>query len=188
VTVPDLVQLFIEPLETLGLRYFVTGGVATIVYGDPRFTRDIDIVLALDHADIAGLRSSFDPAQFYIPPEETMVEEATRQDGGHFNIIHTGTLLRADVYLTGRDPLHSWAFENRRRLVTDSVDLWVAPVEYVILRKLEYYKMSGSERHLRDVAAILNISANVIDQAMLDSWLNDRNLRTTLNEAEQFED
>ncbi|HUF50534.1 MAG TPA: hypothetical protein VMN60_06865 [Longimicrobiales bacterium] len=46
-TDPDLVRLFIEPLEGLDLVYMITGGVASVIYGDPRFTRDIDIVLEL---------------------------------------------------------------------------------------------------------------------------------------------
>lgn len=46
-TDPDLVGLFVTPLEALGLQYMVTGGVASVIYGDPRFTRDIDLVLDL---------------------------------------------------------------------------------------------------------------------------------------------
>ena len=34
-------------LEQLSLRYFVTGSVATIFFGEPRFTNDIDIVVDL---------------------------------------------------------------------------------------------------------------------------------------------
>lgn len=46
-TEPDLVGLFVAPLETLGVNYMITGGVASVIYGDPRFTRDIDLVLEL---------------------------------------------------------------------------------------------------------------------------------------------
>ena len=41
---PDLVGVFVRPLEALGIPYMVTGGVAAVIYGDPRFTRDINIV------------------------------------------------------------------------------------------------------------------------------------------------
>jgi hypothetical protein len=34
-------------------------------------------------------------------------------------------------------------------------EFWLAPVEYVILRKLEYYREGGSEKHLRDISGIL---------------------------------
>jgi hypothetical protein len=50
VTEPDLVGLFVAPLESLGLDYMITGGVASVIYGDPRFTRDIDLVLELQEA------------------------------------------------------------------------------------------------------------------------------------------
>lgn len=43
---PDFIRLFIEPLEKLGVQYMITGGVASVIYGDPRFTRDIDVVLS----------------------------------------------------------------------------------------------------------------------------------------------
>jgi hypothetical protein len=40
----ELLRYFTTGLEHLGLRYFVTGSVATIFFGEPRFTNDIDIV------------------------------------------------------------------------------------------------------------------------------------------------
>ncbi len=43
---PDLLGLFIGPINRLGLEYMVTGAVAAIVYGEPRLTHDIDVVAA----------------------------------------------------------------------------------------------------------------------------------------------
>ena len=54
-TDPDLVGLFVAPLEALGLQYMITGGVAAVIYGDPRFTRDIDLILELPKPDAKGL-------------------------------------------------------------------------------------------------------------------------------------
>ena len=42
---PDLINLFIAPLERNAMEYFVTGSVASIFYGEPRLTHDIDLVL-----------------------------------------------------------------------------------------------------------------------------------------------
>jgi hypothetical protein len=50
---------FLEPLERLGLPYCVTGSVAASVYGEPRLTADIDVVLLLQLGDIARLRAVF---------------------------------------------------------------------------------------------------------------------------------
>lgn len=186
-TYPDLIRLFIEPIETLGLRYFVTGGVASVIYGDPRFTRDVDIVIALNQDDIVGLRSAFDPADFYVPPAETLEREAERPTGGHFNLIHARSALRADAYITAGDALEVWAFDNRRRVSVGGRDIWVAPVVYVIVRKLEYYIASMSDRHLRDVAAMLSVSADAIDRAELERWMATTELREALRAAEATE-
>ncbi len=40
---PNLIGLFIAPLNRAGIEYMVTGGLAAIVYGQPRLTLDIDL-------------------------------------------------------------------------------------------------------------------------------------------------
>jgi hypothetical protein len=46
-----LIALLVAPLSRAGIPYFVTDGVASVIYGEPRLTRDIDLVLALDVRD-----------------------------------------------------------------------------------------------------------------------------------------
>jgi hypothetical protein len=186
VTDPDLIGLFIEPLERLGIPYMVTGGVASVIYGDPRFTRDIDLVLELKGPHIEELATEFAGGAFYVPPIEVLEKEAARSRGGHFNLIHRDTALRADVYLVGDDALHLWAFGRRRRVDVDQIAIWVAPVEYVILRKLEYYVSSGSERHLRDVAMMLRISQELIDENVLADWSERLDLQGELGRARRY--
>jgi len=43
--------------------------------------------------------------------------------------------------------------ERRRGIPIAGATVWVAPIEYFILRKLEYYRMASSDRHLGDIAA-----------------------------------
>lgn len=183
---PDLIGLFVKPLEATGITYMITGGVASVIYGDPRFTRDVDIVMELGLAEVPALASAFDEAAFYVPPLAALAEEAARTDGGHFNVIHRETALRADVYLAGADPLIGWAFDRRVRLQVGGAGIWVAPIEYVILRKLEYYKQSGSDRHLRDVAMMLRISGDTVDTDSLMTWAERLDLAGTLEQARRF--
>ena len=164
----------------------ITGGVASVIYGDPRFTRDIDIVLVLDPADATRLASAFDGEAFYVPPLVVMREEAARPEGGHFKVIHRETALRADVYLAGNDLLHAWAFGHRRRMEMADFSIWVAPLEYVILRKLEYYRASESDRHLRDIAMMLRISGDMLDQAALEDWLGTLGLGELYQTARRY--
>lgn len=183
---PDLLGLFVEPLERVGIPYMITGGVASVIYGDPRFTRDVDLVLALDGPTVPRLRSAFEGGDFCVPPQEAMEEEAARERGGHFKIIHRDTALRADIYLAGDDPLHAWALERRRRLDLESSQIWVAPLEYVILRKLEYHRSSASDRHLRDVAMMLRISGDLIDAPEMEAWVSRLDLDGLYAEAQRY--
>jgi hypothetical protein len=41
----ELLRFAVEALNNLGLRYLVTGSIATVLYGEPRFTNDIDVVV-----------------------------------------------------------------------------------------------------------------------------------------------
>ena len=184
---PDFVGLFIRPLEALGVPYMITGGVASVIFGDPRFTRDIDIVLQLKPEDVERLVSAFDLGDFYVPPLEALRMEAARIRHGHFNIIHRSSALRADVYLLGDDPLHAWGFDRRRRIPLEATAIWVAPPEYVILRKLEYTASSGSTRHLRDIAMMLRISGELIDREAMEAWVRRLGLDAVWESAKAYE-
>ncbi len=183
---PDLVGLLVRPLEEAGLSYMVTGGVAAVIYGDPRFTRDVDVVLELSREEIPGLLSAFDPEDYYVPPGETLSEEVARSDGGHFNLIHRDTALRADVYLAGDDPFHAWALERRVTLDVTGGPMRVAPLEYVVVRKLEYFKASASDRHLRDVAMMLRFSGDEADEDALEEWARRQEVAHLLEEAREW--
>ena len=164
---PDPLAPFLEPLERLGLPYCVTGSVAASVYGEPRLTADIDIVLLLRTQDIAALRSAFPDAWYYVPPDETLRLELARDSRGMFNLIHHASQFKADIYLAARDPLHAWALEHRRRISLGDGGAWIAPPEYVILRKLEYLREGGQDKHVRDIRFI--VAATALDRAFVEA-------------------
>jgi hypothetical protein len=154
----DLFTLFTRPLNDAGLSYFVTGSVASMVYGEPRLTHDVDIILTLSKTDIRNLTAAFPEESFYIPPLEVLQIEAARPQRGHFNLLHHDSGYKADIYLAGSDPLHAWAFQHRRQIDLDATPIWFAPPEYVIIRKLQFYREGRSEKHLRDIRAMLDHS------------------------------
>jgi hypothetical protein len=114
---------------------------------------------------------------------EVMTVEARRDRRGHFNVIHAPSGLKADFYLSNRDDLHDWAIERVRIVAIDGVEVNVAPPEYVILRKLEYRREGGSEKHLRDVRAMLALSGHQLDRSALLAWVERLALSAQWNEA-----
>ncbi len=53
----DLARIF-ATLEQAGVRYLVVGGVAVVLHGHPRLTADLDLVIALDAANIRSAVSA----------------------------------------------------------------------------------------------------------------------------------
>jgi len=166
---PDLFLVFLEPLGRAAIPYMVTGSVAGIVYGEPRVTHDVDLVVQLDALRIADFIALFPGEEFYCPPGEVIEAEVSRETRGHFNLIHHATGFKADIYPVGRDPLHRWAMERRHAAEIEQHRVWVAPPEYVIIRKLQYYQEGGSDKHLRDIRGILELSASTIDMPELEA-------------------
>jgi hypothetical protein len=167
---PDELSLFASRLEAVNVPYMVTGATAAIFYGQPRVTNDLDVVVSLDEAGRSALLREFAEADFYVPPESVIRAEQARAQRGHFNVIHLESGFKADIYLAGSDPLHAWALPRRRRVQwTDVLAVSVAPPEYVILRKLEYYREGGSAKHPSDIRAIRDITP--LDETLMTPWL-----------------
>ena len=163
---PSPLAPFLEPLERLSLPYCITGSVAASVYGEPRLTADIDVVLLVGLHDIAALRGAFPEEDYYVPPDETLRLELARTSRGMFNLIHHATHFKADIYVAAGDPLHRWALERRRRIDLEGGGAWIAPPEYVVLRKLEWLREGGSDKHVRDIRFVL--AATPVDRTFLE--------------------
>lgn len=167
----ELLLLFVRPLNRSGLRYVIGGSVAAIFYGEPRLTNDLDVMVFLRDSDLERLPGLFPPPDFYLPPLEVMRAEVHRPAQGQFNIIHVRTSFKADVFPTGRDDFNAWAFRHKRVVQFEGEDFVLAPPEYVIVRKLEYFREGGSDKHLRDIRGMLAVSGELLDEAALNEWI-----------------
>lgn len=172
----DLFGLFTNRLDAAGIEAMVTGSVAAMVYGEPRLTNDIDLVVALEVSTIPTLVAAFPLALFYCAPAEVIRVEVLRGHRGHFNIIHHDTGFKADVYIAGRDPLHAWALRHAQRLAFGETAMRVAPPEYVIVRKLEFYREGHSAKHVDDIQRMIECLGDRLDLAQLEVFVDERGL------------
>ncbi len=164
----DLLGLLVEALEDSGVEYFVVGAMASSTYGEPRSTRDVDVVVDLRPDQIPALVARFPAPHFYVS------EEGARRAAEHrdmFNILHPASGLKIDLIIRKADAFDDSRFRRRRRLrVLPDRQVYLASPEDVILKKLVFYKEGGSEKHLRDVAGILQVSGRALDRAYLARW------------------
>ena len=60
----ELLNHLIRCFESLGIPYLLTGSIASMAYGEPRFTNDIDIVADIKMEHIKGLKTAFQNMRF----------------------------------------------------------------------------------------------------------------------------
>lgn len=84
--------------------------------------------------------------------------------------------------------MYNWGLLNRKSVQLEDQAIWVAPVEYVILRKLEYYREGRSEKHLRDIAGILDVPGAPLNATWLEEQIAEWQLQDEWQAAKQFLD
>jgi hypothetical protein len=175
-TQAELLRYLVEVLEALRLEYMIGGSQASMYYGEPRLTRDVDVIVALRGEQLAALLDRFPADQFYV--DERTAQEAV-ETAGQFNIIHPGSGLKIDVYVNPDTPYDRARLARRQRLpLLPGVTAYFARPEDVILYKLLYHRQVASGVHLRDVLGILRVSGPDLDARYITEWAERLGLRT----------
>jgi hypothetical protein len=169
VTQLELLRHTVAALEKAGIPYAIVGSYASGIWGEARLTLDIDIVVQLRAAHVDALAAAFPAPEFYL--SRPAAEEAIRHCRP-FNVIHPTSGGKIDFMVVSDEGWPSAQLARRRRvaLLTD-LDGEVASPDDVILGKLVYFAEGGSEKHLRDIAGILKVSAELVDRDYLREWI-----------------
>lgn len=156
-------------LDNLEIEYAVTGGMAVVVWGRPRFTHDVDMVVALSEGQVQGLADALralNPAGYV---DEEMMKDAVAHSG-EFNFIDPETSVKVDFWV-GRGDAFDASFRKRRIAKTiQGTTVYFASPEDLILSKLLWFKQTQSTRQLEDIESILSISGDVLDHAYISEW------------------
>ena len=109
----DVVRFTLDALEELGVEYAIVGSFASIAYGEPRLTRDIDILVVLPPERVSDLCRRYPPPDWYVSePAARQAVRARRQ----FNVIHTLSGNKVD-FLIARDDEWGRLQMSRRKQV-----------------------------------------------------------------------
>jgi hypothetical protein len=172
----ELLGRLVGILESLDLRYFVTGSVAAIYYGEPRLTNDIDVVVDLPKQKIREFCESFPSGEFYL--SEEALDRAVRQHG-MCNAIHIRSGLKIDIMIPKETLFDRSRFERARRVQpVEKLEASFASAEDVIIKKMDFFREGGSEKHLRDITGILMVSGDALDHEYIEGWADQMGLET----------
>jgi len=165
----ELLRLVGEQLDRIGCRRFTTGSVASMVFGEPRFTNDIDIVVRMDERQARLLAEGFAGDTWYASAEAA-VDAARRRS--MFNIIHVPSGLKADIIVAGDGAFDESRFRRVRNIELPGgrIEPFASP-EDVMLKKLLFFQAGGSQKHLRDIASMVAVQgADSLDWRYLEDW------------------
>jgi hypothetical protein len=170
VTQQEFFEEVLSTLNRLEIPHMITGSVAAMLFGNPRMTNDMDVVIELPIEKIRPLAEAFSSEAYYFPPVESVRTDVTRR--GQFNIIHVESGSKVDLIIRKESQFSRTEF-SRRRVVpfSQALDVPSASPEDIIISKLKYYADGGSEKHTRDIQGILNISGEKIDLKYVNLWV-----------------
>ena len=163
----QLIRWLIDQLEKAHLRYFITGSIASSYYGIPRYTHDIDIVVAIDRGDTDTLIHLLGE-KGYISKEG--IQEAL-SGSGMFNFIHSETGLKVDFWVDRGEAFTRSCFERAVRVeVSEGVWAILGSPEDVFLHKVYWDRITPSERQIGDALGILAVQGRRLHHPYLMKW------------------
>lgn len=174
----ELLKKIAEILHKLAIPYLITGGVAVVVWGRPRFTADIDIVVELVPEKLDKLAEELLAIEKDVYLDKEMMHQALERKG-EFNFIHPGAGLKVDFWMLKNTAFDRERIKRRVKRRLAKVDLFFISPEDLILSKLLWYKESESTRQLEDIESVLRIQKR-LDWRYLKRWAEDHSTLKTL--------
>lgn len=159
-------------LQSLGIRFYIGGSVASSFHGAARSTMDVDLVADLSLENVGPFIGRLGKEEYYV--SQTAIEDAINRSSC-FNLIHLASSFKVDIFI-----LKSRNFDksSMNRAALGKVDLQsefqvpIASPEDTILSKLEWYRLGNevSERQWDDVVRVMKILGNKVDQDYLEHY------------------
>jgi hypothetical protein len=167
----DLLKFAVRQLERIATPYALVGSFASGIWGESRFTQDIDLLIDLKPQQAKQLFDSFPAEDFYV--SLAAVNDAVARCG-QFNVIHPASGNKIDFMIAGNSSWTAAQLARRKRVqVLPDLAADVAAPEDVILGKLVYFKEGASDKHLRDIAGILTAGAEAVDRSYIEQHAAD---------------
>ncbi len=171
----DTFKVILLKFEATQIPYMIVGSLSSIVYGEPRMTNDMDIVLDIHVEDAERIETLFPLEGYYCPPIEVLKAEIVAR--GQFNLLDHDSGLKIDIVVRKQSPHSIEEFRRRKKMAfSKNFSAYIASPEDIIIKKLEFYRLGGSEKHIGDIRGILANTS--IDKEYLDSWIQKLSLQS----------
>ena len=154
--------------EVLGVRWYLFGAQAAILYGVTRFTEDIDITVELGKRPTRALIDVLANEGFKV----RIAGDAFIANTRVVPLVHVSTSIPVDIVLSGPG-LEEVFLDAAIATDVDGVSVPVARAEDLVVMKV----LAARPKDLEDVVVVLAVRKDTFDVAQV------RQLLTTLEEA-----
>jgi hypothetical protein len=162
----DALKLLLSKLDECGIPYMITGSFASNIHGLPRATQDADIIIEVEQKPLERFLENLGSEYYWS--REAAIDALTRQQ--MFNVVHLETGFKVDLIIRKSRPFSRMEFSRRQRAFYLGADRWFATAEDTILAKIEWSKISGSERQFNDALSVAKLQRNNLDRTYLEKW------------------
>ncbi len=163
----SVIVRFAGILDAAGVPYMLTGSFASGIHGQPRASHDIDFVIAPTLGSLNKFLEGL-PADDYYVSREAALDAYGRES--LFNVVDMATGWKIDFICRKSRSFSLTEFERRIRQSLDGRDIFVTTAEDSLLSKLEWAKLTESERQLTDAAGIIAIQRDMLDTEYVEKW------------------
>jgi hypothetical protein len=179
-TADDVLKRLTSAFDRAGIAYMLTGSFASAYYGASRSTQDIDLVIEATPTQLELLVRQL-PAEHYYVDLPAALEAQRRQS--LFNVIDLATGWKIDLIIRKARAFSEEEFGRRRLVDLQGIPISVASPEDVVISKLEWARLSQSQRQIEDAATILRSRWESLDREYLKKWIEDLHLSAEWNSA-----
>jgi hypothetical protein len=174
-------------LEQAGIPFMVAGSYSSSFHSQPRTTNDVDLVIDPTSEQLERFLALVGE-RFYTSAESAREALARRS---MFNIVDFDEGWKADLIVRKDRPYSVEEFRRRQPHTLYGKPVPIAAPEDVILTKLEWNRITPSERQLRDALNVAAAQWPRLDQGYLRRWavvlgVSD-SLEQLLQEAEKLQ-
>jgi hypothetical protein len=164
----ETLRRVIAALDAVGAEHMVVGSFASTFHGQPRTTQDIDIVVRMGVTQLERFVAALPESDWYVDAETA--RDALRRHS-MFNVIDLDSGWKVDFITLKPGAFAAEEFRRRIEATMLGTRVFLATAEDTLLAKLSWAKASGgSERQMRDVAAIVATVGPALDQRYVDEW------------------
>lgn len=153
----------IASLEEQDLPYMLYGGIAAAIWGEPRYTEDVDFVLFLPERRAFRFLRAAAKHGFHVD-EDLAIQQIQVSGWARLPFGDAKSPWHLDMTL-GDSPFDRAALKRRRQVTLYDLKVWVASPEDLVIYKL----ISGRDRDLMDVRAIFKRQKE-LDVSHLRKW------------------